>query len=150
MRPSRRKWVLVLLGCAAFTAIGIFLVRQGEMAGWYVGAFFAFGTIISAVALFPGAGGLKLDADGFEVTNLFRRIRTRWQDASGFEPVAFPHAVMVGYDDASSSGSVAEFNRSLTGHNAALSDTFGLAPDHLAELMTLWRDRAQLQAASRP
>jgi hypothetical protein len=56
-------------------------------------------------------------------------------------PPAF-HKVVV-YDDTNVAGrKVAKLNVAITGHNAALPDTYGLSAHDLARLMTLWRDRA--------
>ena len=148
--PSRRKWLLVLLGCGVFDAGGFGMVAQAAPWGWYVLIVFALGTVIAAVALLPGAASLKLDREGFETTSLFRRRRTRWQDATGFEPASIPPSMlkMVVYDDINAAGrAVAGLSVAIAGRNAGLPDTYGLSAADLARLMTRWRERA---LASRP
>ncbi len=103
LRPSRRKWLLILLGCAIFVAIGVLMVLQGQSLGWLPIIFFGIGAIVSSTLLLPGAAGLSLDANGFEATQYLRRHRTSWQNASNFVPIKIPPAnvLFVGYDDAS-------------------------------------------------
>jgi hypothetical protein len=95
--------------------------------------------------LLPGAGGLTLDRNGFQVTSLFRSSSSRWQDVSGFEPASIPPSLqkLVVYDDVNVAGrKIANLNVALIGRNAALPDTYGLTADDLARLMMTWRDRA--------
>jgi hypothetical protein len=39
--------------------------------------FFGLVALVAPVAMLPGAGGLVLDREGFDVTSLFRRYRVR-------------------------------------------------------------------------
>jgi hypothetical protein len=147
--PSRKKWLLIFGTCALFAVGGIAMVRSSEPMGWYVLIVFALAAVVAAVVMLPQAGRLRLDREGFEVTSLFRRHRSRWLDASGFTVSRIPPASyrLVVYDDVTQSAkSMAKFNVGLTGRNAALPDTYGLPPAELAELMAGWRERALAQA----
>ena len=77
--PSRKKWLLLMVVGIAFTAGGIFMVREQADGGWFVLIFFGLGLVVSIAMLLPGAGGLLLDSDGFKMTSLFRSHRSRWQ-----------------------------------------------------------------------
>jgi hypothetical protein len=143
--PSRKKWLAVLAGGALFTIGGVLMVRSGEPMGWFPLIFFALVALVAAAAMLPGAGALTLDREGFEITNLFRRYRTRWQDASGFSTTRIPpaHQRWVVYDDIRhNTKRIARINVEIVGRNAALPDTYGLSPDDLGQLMTQWRERA--------
>jgi len=141
--PSRARWFRIFLGCMAFTAGGIWMIAGGAASGWFVAGFFGLCTIVAAAMLLPGAGALKLDRDGFEVTSLYRRHRTRWQDATGFEAVAVSFRQMVVYDDAGLAGrSLAKLSVAIAGHNAGLPDTYGLPVGDLVGLLKAWRARA--------
>jgi hypothetical protein len=143
--PSRKKWLLVLACGAIFAVGGAWMIRGGDPQGWFVLIFFAAVALIAAAALLPGAGALTLDRDGFEITNLFRHHRIRWQDASGFTAARIPPArqLFVVFDKASASGSfVANVNVAIVGRNASLPDTYGQSADKLAELMAAWRASA--------
>jgi hypothetical protein len=138
---SRRKWILLLLSCLAFTAAGIMMIYQNADKGWFVTIFFGLGAIVSVAMLVPGTGSLKLDGDGFETTDLFVRYRVRWQDASNFGPIQLPRmtSAMVGFDIANPKHPImAKLSTGLSGHNAALADTYGFASDDLVDLMTQW------------
>jgi hypothetical protein len=143
--PSRRKWLLVMAGGAVFAIGGAWMIRGGDPTGWFVLIFFAAVALVAAVAMLPGAGALTLDREGFEITNLFRRHRTRWQDASGFTATQIPPArqLFVVYDDArASTHRVAKVNVAIAGRSAGLPDTYGQPADKLAELMAAWRTSA--------
>ena len=149
--PSRRKWLLVLLACAGFTAIAVWMVASGNLMGWFVLAFFGPGAVLAFVALLPGASALKLDQTGFETTNLFRRQSFRWQDASGFEAARVPPSAhnLVVFDHANAAArTIGKLNVGLVGRNAGLPDTYGLSASALAFLMIRWR--AQALATARP
>jgi len=143
LTPSRRKWALVLLVCIGFTAIGAAMIRAGDIRGWLVG-FFTLGIPIATIMLLPGAGGLVLDVEGFDVISMYRTRRWRWTDAGGFMVATLPRRQkMVVYDSRTPrSGVLAKFNTGITGRNAGLPETYGLKPETLAELMTHWRERA--------
>jgi hypothetical protein len=146
LRPSSRKWSLILLASAGFAVSFVLLIRTMQLEAWFAGvlwffaAFFAAGTVAATVQLLPGASELTLNATGFEVVRFFRRQRTDWQDASRFTPVAIPpyDVPLVAYDDANAQTGTS----SITGRTATLPDTYGLSADDLASLMGRWRDRA--------
>jgi hypothetical protein len=146
LSASRRKWLLMLLGSGAFTAAGIAMVLSSATAGgWFGVIFFGLCTIVAVVMLLPGAGALRLDREGFEVTSLFRRHRSRWADATGFKSAQIPPSFihLVAYNDANLSGkSIAKLNVAIAGANAGLPDTYGFAAADLADLMIRWRERA--------
>ena len=145
LTPSPRKWLLVLAGCLAFVAGGIAMRSDNAFGAWLGIAFFGLGVPISATMLLPGAASLVLDADGFAVTNMFRRYRVRWANVTGFTVAGVPPSGtrMVVYDDAAGKHNLlGEINTGLVGRNAALPDTYRLAPADLANLMAGWRERA--------
>lgn len=145
LTPSPRKWLLVLAGCLAFVLGGVWLRNENAVVAWLCIAFFGLGVPVAVAMLLPGAASLVLDADGFEVTNIFRRYRARWADVTGFTVASLPPAghAMVVYDDANAKRSaLGAINKSLVGRNAGLPDTYRLTPENLASLMAGWRERA--------
>jgi hypothetical protein len=150
--PSRRKWGLVLLGAAIFTAGGIWMIQRGDSAGWYVTIFFGLGTLIAIAVMLPGAGRLTLDQDSFEAKTLFRGYRIRWADTRGFEAKRiFPPLGqrLVVYDYLPKHGPLNAINVSIAGRNAGLGDNYGLSADNLARLMAQWRERALAPGGAR-
>jgi hypothetical protein len=142
--PSRKKWLVILLVSALFTLGGIWMVRAQAAWGWGALIFFGLCTVLSIVMLLPGAAGLKLHVDGFQMTAFFRSHRWRWQDIKKFEPVMItPEHTVVCFDDPAQVASMGgKISKSYAGYNSALPDTYGLAPDDLAQLMTQWKSRA--------
>jgi hypothetical protein len=149
--PSRRKWLLVLGGCLVFVAAGLWMRHDVPVWGWLAVAFFGVGALIAVLMLLPGAGGLRLDADGFEMTSLFRRHRSRWTEVSEFEVVRLPPSLqkMVVFDDARTKDSaLAKANRSLAGRTGGLPDNYSLSYEDLAAIMNAWRARATGRTAA--
>ncbi len=145
LAPSRRKWLLVLGGCLVFVAAGLWVVHDHPLSGWLGVGFFGVGALVAAVMLLPGAGGLRLDSDGFEMTSLFRRHRSRWSEVGEFEVARVPPSrqKMVVFDDARTEhGALAKVNRKLVGRTGGLSDNYGLSHEDLAAVMNEWRARA--------
>jgi hypothetical protein len=145
LTPSPRKWLLVLAGCLAFVLIGVWMRNDDAVGAWFGIAFFGLGVPIAGAMLLPGAASLVLDADGFEVTNLFRRYRAHWANVTGFTVagVAPSGTKMVVYDAAAGKHNLlGEISTRLVGRNAGLPDTYQLAPADLASLMAGWRERA--------
>jgi hypothetical protein len=144
LRASLKRWCLVFAGCALFAIGGKWMVSTGQVMGWLPLIFFGIGAIIAAFAMLPGASALTLDGTGFEITNFYRRSRTRWQDAGDFVATRIPAARQrfVLFNNARSGRRLARINTFISGRNAALPDTYGLSPDDLAQLMAQWRERA--------
>jgi hypothetical protein len=143
--PSRRKWLLLLLTTAAFTAAGVDMVVTAQPQGWAVLIFFGVGIVVSALMLLPGAAGLTLDRDGFTTTSLFRANRSLWQNVTGFQAISVPFSpkAMVGFDDVMAKGkALAELSTAMAGRSGALPDTYGLAVEELVRVMAQWRERA--------
>jgi len=145
LRPSRLKWILVLLGALVFVAGGIGMIVSGETMGWVVAGFFGLCIPVGVIALLPGASGMTLHRDGFDISNMFRRQSYPWRDVSGFDAVRIPPAMtkIVVFDHAGAAGkTIAKLNVGLVGRNAGLPDTYGIPADVLAGLMAAWRERA--------
>ena len=143
--PSRRKWLFVLGGGVAFVAAGLWVMHDEPAWGWLAVGFFAVVALVGALMLLPGAGGLRLDSDGFEMTSLFRRHRSRWTEVSEFEVVRLPPSLqkMVVFDDVRTKDSaLAKVSRSLAGRTGGLPDSYSLSHEDLAAIMNEWRARA--------
>jgi hypothetical protein len=147
--PSRRKWAIIFVVGGLAAAGGVWMVETEHPWGWFVLIFFLIGTITAGAALLPGAGRLTLESGGFEIKNLYRRRRIRWQDVTGFEAAVIPPSArkFVLYDELKAKDRViSKFNTAIAGRNAALPDTYGFSADDLADLITRWRERAIVAA----
>ncbi len=89
--------------------------------------------------LLPDYSSLRLDRESFTWTHLYRTKTYRWSEVRDFDvwissvvfEVATPRLTAL-----------EKINKALSGRNSYLPDTYGLAPDHLVQLMTGWRDLA--------
>ena len=146
LSASRAKFLLVLLTSLPFAAGGYWLASRGDPKGWLLLVFSGLCSVLAALQLLPGSNTLTLDGAGFEVKAWSLRRRTRWRDVTGFEARPVPQAPIqrVFYFNTNLRTSMlAKINVMTLGSNAALPDTYGLAANDLARLMTVWQDRAQ-------
>src|SRR3982750_141919 len=107
LRPRRPAMLLLLAGCSAFVAAGVFMLRAdpstnwsglAAQAGWRASVawaaivFFGLGVIVAIVNLLPGGSYLELDQRGFTMCNLFRKTFHRWEDVAEFFPLSLEGA----------------------------------------------------------
>ena len=114
--------------------------------GIFVTATFGFGTMIGVTMLLPGASSLRLDGDGFEITKLFfLRQRYSWLDVSDFVVWGmFSNRMVVFKAEKPRLGVYERISAAMAGggRNGYLPDTYGMAADDLAQLVTGWRNSA--------
>ena len=148
LRPSRLKWVLMLLGSALFVA-GCWTQLDGWLR-WLGAGFFGLGVIASAMMLVPGAAFLKVTPEGFTVRSLFRSFSYKWNEIDRFYVagsgwnrfVAFEFAAHV--DKLRATRKIVAL---LSKHEAALPDSYGMKCEELVELLT--RRKANASSVSR-
>lgn len=149
LHASRRKWLLIAAGSATFVALGSWLVTAGaSVVGWMNIAFFGL-CLLTAVWLLLVGGTLTLTQEGMQVRHLGRAWPLlRWTDCSDFRPWHFPAApalVVFAYTGRRlpwQPGMATRGTRTLTGSNAALPDTYGLAAADLADILREAQHRA--------
>jgi hypothetical protein len=143
---SRRKWLRHAIWSSLFAVAGLLMVSYEISGGWFILSFFAALVPLCVGMLLPGASALKLDDQGFQVTKFFRSRSARWRDVKNFEAIAQAQGSVekiIVYDDVKSiDGIIETVNKTISGHNAYLPDTYGIAGEKLAGLMGRWRDRA--------
>lgn len=155
LKTAPTKLVFFALFSAALGGVMLWMLLHEslgiamQIALWPGVALFLGGVPFLLFMLIKGAS-LRLDREGFEIVQAWRRSRTHWRDASPFELAVVSGTLqrMVVFDDAAQASSkLAAMNRSLTGRTSALPDTYGLSLEALSELMNAWQARA---LASRP
>ncbi len=136
--PSRIKWWVMIVAGVGFAAV-LLVNFAGNTGATIMAVLSVLVAAFAAAMLVPGANSLQLDAEGFEVTHLFRAKRYRWSDVSDF-----------GVCSLGQSGDVVAFRtvdppRSLWGktnaallgdRNAYLPDTYGMTAEDLVKLFT--------------
>ena len=143
LHPNRARAALWLLLSLGFVAIGVLMVRDGKLAGYFVGGVFALGVLVFAINLHPRASYLRLTEEGFTYCSLFRAHGVRWDAVAEFAVIVLPTATVSkprlvawnfvpGYPR---TGRARAISQALCGYEAALPDTYGLKHDELAGLM---------------
>lgn len=142
--PKRAKMALLLLVCVAFVAVGVLMIRDGEVIGWLCAGFFGLGIPIFSIQLLPGSSYLTVSEVGIEYCSMFRRHRLRWSDISEFgvytvRQGGLPVSKMVGFNFSTeyrrAQGGRA-LSRAISGFEGGLPDTYGFKAEELAELLT--------------
>jgi hypothetical protein len=145
LRPSRKRWLLLLVLCLAFTAGGVMAAARGEIVGWLGLIFFGLCSVVAVILLLPNSAYLRLTRDDFEVRSLFRSHRVRWTDVKAFRPGRIGFNAMVLYDFAPSyaaSRRMRAISSAIGGAEGAVPDSYGLSVPDLARLLEEWRVRA--------
>ena len=138
LRPSPAKWLAMVAISAAFVWIGLRIMGTHPLVAWACIVFFGLCGAIGLLNLLPGASRLLVDDDGFEMVSLFRRTRVRWADIARFGTMRIGLNTLVGFDFVDGyrgSDRLRRVNRSLSGFQGALPDTYGLKAGELAARM---------------
>ncbi|WP_405207110.1 STM3941 family protein [Aquimarina sp. LLG6339-5] len=137
-RQNKLKNLMLFLICSVFVAIGILMLKDKTLIGWFIISFFGFGIIISLIQFHPNASYLKLTDEGFETKNLFRSNFTKWTDIKEFRQgyVYGNKMIFFDYTDEhkkwNSGKKVAKF---LSGKEGAVQSSYNISTDKLIELM---------------
>jgi hypothetical protein len=140
-RSSKRKHVLLLLGCLVFVVIGISIGRSGHWLNYFGVAFFGLGVLVGIINLIPGASYLEIKSDGFTFSSLFRKHFIPWLMVDEFyvlEMGRWPKTKMIGYNCLHSKVKASrgqKFSKFLSGVEEALPDTYGKKAEELLDIM---------------
>lgn len=143
--PSRKQWWVIVIGAGIFFVISLLAVGfSGDPAALIVTAFAGFWAVLGAIMLAPGANSLRLDENGFEIEHLFRRKKYRWGDVNDFavrRVGEFNQEVVSFEAGAEANLSLWQrINGALIGKSGCLPNTYGMAAEDLAKLMTAWKN----------
>ena len=141
LRPSMRKWTLLVGVGLAFTVIGVWMIWDGEGEGWFVALFFGACLAVGLLNFVPGSAYLRLTKDGFRARSLWRRFEYRWSDVEDFRVFNVSGNALVVFNVTSPTkrSLVESLSKNLSGGHAGLPDTYGLKAQALADLMNQWK-----------
>lgn len=150
---SRAKALPLLAGCAAFVALGIFILEKDPLVGWITTIFFGLGIPMSLFMLFSRRMYLRLTADGFEMASLFNTKMIRWNDVEGFRIGRVRNVKMIaivykpGYKDQKVLRRVAS---SLAGMEGAIPNSYAVSLDKLLAILNEWHARFAKRSSPSP
>lgn len=146
LRPSRVRWLLLLIVAVALSSTAVWAMADFFPAmRWVVGIFFGVAAVIALLNVIGVASRLDLGRDGFTCVTLFRSFTRKWTDCSTFDPVRVGVNKFVGFtsaEDDAAKPRLASANKHMIGHSGMLPDTYGLSAEELAALMNRFRARA--------
>lgn len=147
LRPKMIKFIFYQVICLAFLAMGILMIRDGEVMGWFATIFFGLGFLVLLINFIPGASYLKLNKEGFEVCSMFRKHQYKWSEIQSFGVGVISNNKMVMFDFTEEYGkqtNARKVSSFLAGAEGALHDTFGLKAEELAALMNEYKRKSLL------
>lgn len=156
LKNSPIRWILLLLGSAAFISIGVIALIKGDSAAWVWVCiiFFGLGIPISILSLLPNANYLLLTPEGFTMKSLFRSMFYKWFDVKGFSVNQLPNISVIAMwlgigkmitfdfnDTYTGQQTARSIARGVTGYDAALESGYGMKLDDLCNLMNQWKGK---------
>lgn len=143
-RPKNPKTILLGIVSLTFTVRGLFMVQDQPIKGWISTAFFALCSLVFIIQLIPGSTELKLTSEGFEMTSLFRKSLTKWEDVKNFKigNLGSNKTIMINYVQGHNKHETGKLiAKKLSGSHGALPTTYGLNATELLEIMNDWKNR---------
>ena len=168
LHTSRLKLFFIFVMFLGLALFCVLVLIPGRAHGWYemtlsvIAAIFCSAVAaMGAVMLLFGAASLTLDADGFEICKLRKRVRFRWQDASGFRVMTEDEMDREIAEHLWTKAHIGPFAFDLrvTGpgpqHRVgkmreALPDNYRLSKNDFMRLLQEWRQRALAVAGANP
>jgi hypothetical protein len=143
LRSSPAKWWKITGGCAAFGVIGVLMIRDGDMRGWFVGGLFGIGTI-GGVATLVWPARLRIDDRAMRLDQWWRHLTFDFDRCGEFRvwtnPVARRNSIVVfDYAGPVLHPRLVRMNRVLGAESTSLPDTFGMPASELAALLNARR-----------
>jgi len=151
--PSLGGAILVLLGSAAFVAIGLLAMPDGTWRKYLCVGFFSLGTlagVLSCVETVTGRSSLILDPAGWQVRDLFGVKVHRWADCGPFYVFEFRHPWYVSHrqvvcDPVEAENGSPDSLKNKIGRmlkKKGPGTNYGMNPQDLADLMNRYREAA--------
>ena len=151
LTSKKTKSLLLALFSLLFVFGGTTMISGGDKSGWFVSIFFALCFITSCIQLLPGASGLKINAQGFTITSLFKSHLTKWEDVKTFKEgfVGTRIGVLFDYSERHKKYKAGKIlSKTISGQHAALPDTYGMKASDLAKLLNERRANYSLENTS--
>ena len=125
--------------------LGSVVLTLGRGAGyWWIAAFFGVGALILGLRIFV-RGSLELDEHGFTCRDFGRSWTRAWRDVASFgvyRASAWRKTVGFTYVPSySRAATLRRANRSVTGFDGMLGDTYGYRAERLVARLEEWRAR---------
>lgn len=136
----------MLLLCSLLVTTGIWMIENGQKLGWLPAIFFGLGILVSIITMLPNASYLKLHRNGFTQVTMFRSSTFRWEDVREFSVGSVGLNKMVMLDFVPSwheSSKLKDVAHSMSGHDGALPDTYGLSAEKLVALLQEWKNKSR-------
>ena len=159
LHPRKLKWVLVLLGSAAFVAIGVALGRDPDVQPRFMVyltiGFFGLCGLAALLQLIPGSSYLRLAPEGLTIRTMWRDTFYRWSDIERFGVGGFAtrhgpfrqrHRMIgidfvPGYQHGGIARQLMRVSSGIAGFQGALPDNYGRDYEELAAYLNQLKAR---------
>ena len=143
-RASRGKAMLLLLGSIGFVAGGYWMSKEEPLVGWLCVVFFGLGIPTSLLMMSPKGMSLRLDEDGFEMSSLVKKVRTRWAAVEVFRIGAIHGAKMIEVVYKPEYAHLKNLRKAvgaLSGMEGAIPNSYNVSLTELERVLNEWRER---------
>jgi membrane associated rhomboid family serine protease len=149
LRPSRRRWVGLLVLSITLTAVcGLAFLNEPNVVMAVGILLFGAGIVISVLQLLPGSASLRIAPDGLTARGPIRSGGWSWNEIEHFSVYdvdQYGTTKQVGFDlrdlTPDRQGVLKTIGRGMSGVDAALPDTYGMRAEDLATLLEEARER---------
>lgn len=147
LRPSRKKWTIVPLGCGAFVALGIFLILfvHNWLTGLLATGFFGLCGLVAIVNLVRPISFTEITPAGLRFHSLASTYSYDWKDIDHFGVADINGSKMVGIRFQEhrhlAKTRLAKLNAGLCGFHGVLPDIYCMKPVELADMVNEIRGR---------
>jgi hypothetical protein len=136
--------LVLLVGCAAFVAVAIYVLPIAPVTAYSAIVFFGLGIVVALLQMLPDSAYLEIDERGFTTCTMFRKSFVPWENVGEFFPLSLdPRArKMVAFHYAPGYKAHPAGRKLLTalaGAEAALPDIYGRSAEDLARLLNTIR-----------
>ncbi len=140
LQTPKMKSIFRVVASIGFTAIGFWMIREGNILGWPVVLLSGAAILIFEIQLIQRSDYLRIDREGIYIGTIRDADTTyRWEDISAFEAVSFYGNAMVAINHSNSYKKYKAarlFNSYLLGYDSLIPGTYGLKAEELAVLLT--------------
>lgn len=141
---SKRKALLLLVGCLGFVLLAVMIAAQHPLIGWLGAVFFGLGIPVALLMLWPGRFYLRLDERGFELVSPFSRQFTAWRDVQGFYLCAIHGTRMIAVvyrDEHAMQTALRRFSVRLSGVETAIPGSYQAPLEEVLAALNDWHGR---------
>ena len=130
-----------LVGAAVCMWLGFLAINREPFTAWLVIIVCGVGALVVVALLLSGGSSLRLDQEGVEQVNMFRRTRFLWKDIESINMTKTRGGSVIALNFKSGHPRHSEVSRSLVGIDAVLGNIYSVSLEELCAELQNWHQR---------